>query len=344
MFSSSHHSPQRLRQLVQKLKESGPAGSSWADLVETQQSIQWDWPGWLPRGFLVIVAGEPGAGKSALCLRLAASYGHRLPWPDGSKFRGKRGKIIWCDSENSQALDLGRLLSWGLDLAQIVTPLENPRENFDFNDPSHIVRLAYQARSPDVRLIVFDSLTGFHPRTVNPRDTRAIVTLLAFIAHGTGKPILLTHHLRKRTSADRNGRITPERLLGSSVVAQVARVIWALDVPNPAEPNNRRLMVIKNNLGPFPDPLGMTIGDDGLHFGPPPQEALTPRATTLDSELNRAVALLKELLANGPLPANQVFAQARAAGLSEPTLKRAKRWLGIKSNKLPGQWQWELPQ
>jgi KaiC/GvpD/RAD55 family RecA-like ATPase len=80
------------------------AGSSWADLAETQQSIQWDWPGWLPRGFLVIVAGEPGTGKSALCLRLAASYGHRLPWPGGSKFSGKRGKIIWCDSENSQAL------------------------------------------------------------------------------------------------------------------------------------------------------------------------------------------------------------------------------------------------
>jgi hypothetical protein len=346
MFSSSHHSPQSLRQLVKKLEESGPAGSSWADLVETQQSVQWDWPGWLPRGFLVIVAGEPGTGKSALCLRLAASYGHRLPWPDGSKFSGhddRRGKILWCDSENSLALNLGRLLSWGLDPAQIVTPLENPRENFDFNDHFHIVKLAYQARSPAVRLIVFDSLTGFHRRTVNPRDTRTIVSLLAYIARGTGKPVLLTHHLRKRTSADRNGRITPERLLGSSVIAQVARVIWALDVPNPAEPNNRRLMVIKNNLGPFPEPLGMTIGDDGLHFGPPPQEVLPPRAASPGSEFNRAAALLQELLANGPLPANHVIAQARAAGLSEPTLKRAKRWLGIKSNKLPGEWQWELP-
>jgi hypothetical protein len=53
--------------------------------------------------------------------------------------------------------------------------------------------------------------------------------------------------------------------------------------------------------------------------------------------------LLKELLANSPLPANQLIGQARAAGFSKPTLKRAKRWLGIKSNKLPGEWQWELP-
>jgi hypothetical protein len=71
---------------------------------------------------------------------------------------------------------------------------------------------------------------------------------------------------------------------------------------------------------------------------------LPPRAAPPDSEFNRAVALLKELLANGPLPANHVIAQARAGGLSEPTLKRAKKWLGIKSNKLPGVWHWELPQ
>jgi hypothetical protein len=74
------------------------------------------------------------------------------------------------------------------------------------------------------------------PGTGKSRDTRAIVSLLALMARGTGKPVLLTHHLRKRTSADRNGRITPERLHGSSVISQIARVIWTIDVPNPAEP------------------------------------------------------------------------------------------------------------
>jgi hypothetical protein len=52
-------------------------------------------PALLPNsGFLVIVAGEPGAGKSALCLRIAATYGHRLSWPDGSNFTGKWGKTL----------------------------------------------------------------------------------------------------------------------------------------------------------------------------------------------------------------------------------------------------------
>ncbi|MCI0726797.1 MAG: AAA family ATPase, partial [Chloroflexi bacterium] len=48
--------------------------SSWADLDERLDPVQWDWPGWLPRGFLTILAGEPGTGKSLLCLRLAACY------------------------------------------------------------------------------------------------------------------------------------------------------------------------------------------------------------------------------------------------------------------------------
>jgi hypothetical protein len=44
-----------------------------------------------------------------------------------------------------------------------------------------------------------------------------------------------------------------------------------MDLPDPADPQTRRLSVVKNNLAPFPDPLGFRIDDHGLHFGPPYQ-------------------------------------------------------------------------
>jgi hypothetical protein len=47
---------------------------SWADLAQKHTPTHWDWPGWLPRGYLTILAGQPGLGKSSLCLHLAASY------------------------------------------------------------------------------------------------------------------------------------------------------------------------------------------------------------------------------------------------------------------------------
>jgi hypothetical protein len=52
------------------------------------------------------------------------------------------------------------------------------------------------------------------------------------------------------------------------------------------------------------------------------------------------------MLAAGAVPAVEVQRQARAAGFSEATLRRAKKALGIRAYKLgfnPGEWVWSLP-
>ena len=234
-------------------------------------------------------------------------------------------------------MNLDRLLTWGLDPAHIVTPLGDPERNFKLANKQDVFDLVAPAARADVRLIVLDSLSGLTSGNTSPRLLRDVVAALADMARRSRKPILLTHHLRKRTTLDGDGQLNLDRLLGSSLIAQVPRVVWALDLPDPADPDNRRLSVIKNNLGPIPDPIGMRIDDNGLHFGPPPQPP------TVESELDRAAAFLQDLLAAGPLPAAHVKAAAHAAGLAERTLKRAKKHLGIKSNKEPDQWTWQLP-
>jgi hypothetical protein len=53
---------------------------------------------------------------------------------------------------------------------------------------------------------------------------------------------------------------------------------------------------------------------------------------------------LKEL-AEGPVAAERVKKDARGAGVSERTLKRAKRALGVRSEKEgDGSWSWVLPE
>jgi archaellum biogenesis ATPase FlaH len=36
------------------------------------REVRWLWPGWIPFGKLTVLEGDPGAGKSALLLGLAA--------------------------------------------------------------------------------------------------------------------------------------------------------------------------------------------------------------------------------------------------------------------------------
>jgi putative DNA primase/helicase len=314
------------------------ASSNWATLQKVLGPIRWDWPGWLPCGFLTILASEPGAGKSLLCLRLAGSYLSNLPWPDGTPFAARPGQVLWCEAESSQALNLQRASSWGLDLSRIVTPVANPLYNFRLDNTRHFKALLHLAGLDAVSLIVLDSLRGLRSSSARNMPLSDVLSSLADLARIVAKPVVLTHHLRKRSRLDDGRTLTLDRLLGSSAIAQTARIVWALDAPDPAHREHQRLSVIKSNLAPLPDPLGMSVDDRGPHFGPAPSP---PNAY---SELDSAVDFLGHLLAPGPLPANQVAARAAAVGLSPMTVRRAKRALAVVSLRLPGRpgWHWAL--
>ena len=65
--------------------------------------------------------------------------------------------------------------------------------------------------------------------------------------------------------------------------------------------------------------------------------------------LEDATAMLREILADGPVPAATVRREASQAGLGPHALRRAKAALGVRSRKLgaPGAteqcWVWALP-
>jgi hypothetical protein len=65
------------------------------------------------------------------------------------------------------------------------------------------------------------------------------------------------------------------------------------------------------------------------------------------SALNEARAFLYFLLKDGPVHSNTVKLRAREALVSDRTLRRAKKNLGVRarrvSNECPQYWVWELP-
>ena len=133
---------------------------TFADMAEVIGPIEWDWRGWLPKGLLTILAGESGAGKSSLALRLAACYLRGDPWPDGSPYTGEPGAVLWCEAEAAQAVNLQRAAAWGLPLGMLYTPLDNPLDDLRLDNAEHRAILTTKASRPEVRMIVTDSLRG----------------------------------------------------------------------------------------------------------------------------------------------------------------------------------------
>jgi putative DNA primase/helicase len=313
-------------------------GSTWEDMESHLGPISWAWDGWLPNGFLTLVAGEPGQGKSVLCLRIAATYLGARSWPGGAAYKGDPGAVLWCESEAAQALNLERAKAWGLPLDMMYTPLSNPLEDVELGKSEHQEAITSLAHRPEVKLVIVDSLRGAHRHDENSSVLMEVTRWLAELARNTGKPILLTHHLRKRGMLDVGDRVTLDRIRGSSAIIQTARMCWALDAPDPMEEESKRLSVIKSNLARFPDPMGFTIGNEArLTFGDAPE---APRE---DSPMERATDLLMALLSDKPMRQPEIEEEAKGAGISWGTIRRAKDKLNVVSKRQEGKWYWALP-
>lgn len=313
--------------------------ATFADMARLIGPTQWEWPDWLPLGYLIELVADSGIGKSALAMRLCGCYLLGWAWPDGTPFTGATGKVLWVETEAGQKLNLDRVQAWGLPMDSILLPLVNPLDDVNLFDAEHLAAIHKVAARDDVRLIIVDSLSGGTGGREKGEDQMPVVKSLAELARNLGKPVILLHHLRKRGLSDTSDVVTLDRVRGSTVIVQPARVVWALDVPNPNMLDHKRLSVIKSNLGRFPKSIGVRIDDGGLAFGEAPQ---APKTMT---KIDQAKLLLLRLLAGGPRLQTDIEAEAVSEGISIDTLRDAKKKLGCTVSKdgHSGKWSWALP-
>lgn len=311
---------------------------SWNNISGSLSKIIWDWKLWIAKGYLVMLVGASGIGKSILLLRLCGCYTDGWNWLDGTKFEGEKGMVLWCEGEAAQSLNLSRAKLMGLDTSKLLMLFDDPFKDFDMENVEHNRALSDLAQNPNIKLIVIDSYSGVHAGDENSSEMNRNISFLAKLARDTQKPIILTHHLRKKGQFEGNV-VNLDRVRGSSAIVQTARVIIAIDQPNPKS-SVKRLNVIKNNLSVYPKPIGFRITDKGVQLLSAPQEPGTK------SELDRCKVFLIHFLANGPVDAEAGKKAAEDEGLAQRTLDEAKKQLGVLSKKIggsKGKWQWSLP-
>src|SRR5208283_3277579 len=108
--------------------EPGPDGpsslsSNWTVALMCASSVKpepisWLWKGWLARGKMHIIAGQPGTGKTTIAMKMAAAVSAGGRWPDSSV--AKQGNVvIWSGEDDPADTLVPRLEASGADLGRV---------------------------------------------------------------------------------------------------------------------------------------------------------------------------------------------------------------------------------
>jgi putative DNA primase/helicase len=104
---------------------SAPAGEQTKKLLRTRlasevspEAIKWAWRGWIAKGKLHVLAGQPGDGKSTIAFEFAATVSYGGRWPDGSK-ADEGHVLIWSGEDTFADTIVPRLTRMGAKLDHI---------------------------------------------------------------------------------------------------------------------------------------------------------------------------------------------------------------------------------
>jgi putative DNA primase/helicase len=330
------------------------------------EPVDWIWQGRLAVGKHTCIAGEPGASKSQLTMYIATTVSVAGPWPCGEG-NAPHGSVIILSAEDGAAdTIIPRLHAAGADRGRvhIVSAVQEADGRRAFNLQSDLALLEQEVRRiGDVTLIIIDPVSSYMGKTDSHKnaEVRGVLEPIGEFAERMRVAVLSVTHFSKAGASTSTKAL--HRFIGSIAFVGAPRI--ALAVIEDTENDRRLLLHAKNNLAP--PPLGLAyrikeklVGEPGRlvtasyvvwdldHVTVTANEALAADATIGGDSTAKSEAenFLRELLAEGPVPAKRIRADVEAAALSWSTIKRAKARLGIKAEKasMDGGWSWSMPR
>ena len=217
-------------------------------------------------------------------------------------------------------------------------------------------------------LVIIDPMSAYlgigKVNNSSTTDVRGVLTPLTKLAEEKDVSIIGIMHFNKKAD------VTNAMLRIADSLAYVAAARHVYVVVDDTEVDKRRLFVkAKNNLAPDKKALSYMTGlrkvgiDEETkkeifapyvlwgaeHVEITANEAMVAEAggSRGRTERREAKEFLLDRLTDGPAKQEDILAEAAASDIAEKTLRRAKKDLGIKSNKgkgLDNNWTWELPQ
>ncbi|MDA8103910.1 MAG: AAA family ATPase [Nitrospiraceae bacterium] len=317
----------------------------------TPEKVEWFWYPYIPLGKITLLDGDPGNGKSLFTTDLIARCTNGGHMPDGTA--GVQGGAVLMALEDGLADTIvPRLEVAGGNKSKAVALQGVPDilGNLRFPTIADVEQIANACKEIKAKLVVIDPLMGYlgDANSWKDQDIRRAMAPLVKMAEEQNVAVLVIRHLNKSAASQ-----SMYRGGGSIGFIGLARV-GLLIAKDPEDENRRILAGIKSNLAPLPASLSYCIED---HGGIPKivwggisnhtADALlsVPTSPEEKTAVDEAKEFLLDILELKAVEANEVIREAKKAAISERTLNRAKKLLGIRSEKsqFGGGWKWTLP-
>jgi hypothetical protein len=309
------------------------------------KSVKYLWEPYIPLGMLSMISGDPGAGKSYIALDIAKRMNDL----------GERVAYMTVENPISQVLR-PRFESMGgnSDLVDIIlgARIGDEDRNVTLQD---VDLLEDGLKRNHWKLLIIDPLQSYLGSGVDSwkaSETRPVLDGLVALAERYQCVILILRHLNKGGS----GRVLYRGMGSIDFTAAVRSEM----VAGKTQDGRRALVHIKANVGVegraqgyeilANDPTGMIRMGGYFHW--------TGQCDVTDidlvepeprrDELNagkEAEEFLLDALKDGSRMSKDVQADARQAGITEITLRRARTKIGVKAHKRigDGRYEWYIP-
>lgn len=297
----------------------------------------------LPLGKATLLDGDPDKGKSMLVLDLAATVSTGREFPDGASCE-PGGVVILSAEDDLEDTIRPRFDAAGGDASRVVclAGVRAAGRRAVSVSLSDLDALAESVKLVDAKLVIVDTLTDFFGSgsLLNPQTVRAILLPLIALAKKLDFAVILIRHFTK------TGKTIMSKGAGSTAIAAVSRS-GLFVVKDPEDDSRRILACYKHNVTPK-EPAALAfrfVSEKGsgrvAWDGPTEWTADALFAASMESEKSKTARknardFLQTFLDSGPLPTSDVIDAGKAEGIAPRTLERARRDLGVQSERRGG--------
>ncbi|MCD8398821.1 MAG: AAA family ATPase [Lachnospiraceae bacterium] len=308
--------------------------------VERQQ-VDWLWYPYIPYGKVTLLQGDPGDGKSTCMIHLAASLSTGGRLPDGTSIPAAQNVIYQCAEDNVGDTVKPRMEQAGADCSRIAFISCSEKEPLRLTDK----RIEETIRLLEAKLLIIDPVQAFFTQDGEMHSAvkaRAVMGNLARIAEKYKCAVVLIGHLNKSA-----GGKNLYRGLGSIDIAAIARSVLMV-TRDRQMPDIRYLSQIKSSLAPEGGSVAFIIDSDvGFQWiGRCSVRAMDDRMELMEPERKtkiwRVKNIIRLMLTADDVPSNAVIDTMKNLNVSERTVRRAAKEIGVTAYRKRYVWYWKL--